>query len=724
MFSSLIGLRQRLRRTLAPTRRGELSDKNRLILEPRGKGMRQKFNLQTLLTTLLVFSPAILTGIFVLANAVNIPVWDDWERGVLLKHYYENPWGAEFFRHLTGAHIDHRMIVPRVLIILVNDLTGGNLLWEIALSYSIYVAGAVCLFFGLRKTFGPTPWMYATALAMNVVLFSPVQYQNFLWAVQIAMLLPFACLGFILWAYRADWPLWKKFVVVLVSAWVGTHSFGHGLVLWPIAFVMALLLKELGSLKTRVWFAGGVLAAGTATVLAYFFWNYENLSVHAYGQMPGETPPGLKNFADGEQPFRFVLAAMGNPIVRLFTHPIEYAPKAGRIVLVLFIGAIGGSLYLLRKNRDRAGFDNLLPWFGMAAYAVLVMCAMALGRGAHGWEKGILPRYAGPGVFLAGAITVLIAWLLLSWRERASNPPAREFRTRVALGLGVAWICLQIPVWSHGITKMNQWKLSRYQQRAAMLYINHFPLEKHGRHDHNAEFLIEQANFLNEKGLLDPPLLENADFGNFECDGTVLEYSRAEIIGAGITEHGLYLRGFATLRDPDRLADGILIAFREKEPGKIVCTDGWTLMEMAEMDSVFVDWNNSVDGVFSGGRNLGTRRQFAQWRDMVPLDSLPKDKTVQVTFWAMNAADMKLQRMKTVLEFNLAETPVGTVLYEINAEEEKRKLEKEAREAAEGKQVRQRIRRPESIEQTLFSDSTLSNRDGGNLLEMAVEPTP
>ena len=85
----------------------------------------ETLEMKTIAKVSLVFSPAIFVGFLVAFNSVNIPVWDDWERGVLLEKYYAK--SPEFFSYLGSAHIDHRMIVPRVLIVLINELTGGNL---------------------------------------------------------------------------------------------------------------------------------------------------------------------------------------------------------------------------------------------------------------------------------------------------------------------------------------------------------------------------------------------------------------------------------------------------------------------------------------------------------------------------------------------------------------------------------------------------------------------
>ncbi len=663
MFLPLTGLRERK----AQKAKTALSEKNRINFSMAS----QTSWIKSAVETLIVFLPAIIVGIVVLVNSVNIPVWDDWERGVMLQKYYEN--SPDFLAYMAGAHIDHRMIVPRVLMLVMNDVTSGNIWWEIVLSFTIYLAGAYCLFRVLKSTMGETRWMYFTALMFNIALFSPVQYQNFMWAVQLAMLLPFACLGFMLFSFRHEtWPVWKKFVVVFLSALVGTLSFGHGMVLWPVAFMLPLLSKSLGTLKVRLSFASGILIAAVTTLSLYFLWNFENVSVHAYGQMPGETPPGVKNFAAAPgEIFRFMLTTIGNPTARFFSDVIAFSPKMGRATLAILIISLGMIFYTLRKHRDRDSLDRLLPWMAMAGYGVVVTFAMALGRSSHGWEKGVHSRYAGPGVFICAALVVLVAWLLLQWREKAKSPEIREFRTRCAIVIAMLWVAFQVPTWLHSFDKIAQWKATRLQQKASLVYIKHFDPEVHRRHDYSLEFFVKQALYLDSKGLLNPPLIEEKGFGHFTPTDTILEYKRADLIVAGITAQGMYLKGFATVKGPDRMADGVLVTYRESG------SDQWHIVEMAEMRPLLHNTNNAVDGVFSGSTHLGLPHNSAQWREMVPIDELPADKDIEVVFWAMDAEKMRLQRFKESLKFNLAETPVGTILFEENEVKARRKAAKE-----------------------------------------------
>ena len=63
------------------------------------------------LLVLLVFSPAVVMGFAVAGSAVNVPMWDDWERGELWERYRA---GTLDFDYLDSPHIEHRILTGRL----------------------------------------------------------------------------------------------------------------------------------------------------------------------------------------------------------------------------------------------------------------------------------------------------------------------------------------------------------------------------------------------------------------------------------------------------------------------------------------------------------------------------------------------------------------------------------------------------------------------------------
>ena len=196
----------------------------------------------------LAFAPAFVVAWHVGENAVDIPVWDGWERGELLEKQHD---GELAFADLYAPHIEHRMVFPRLAMLALNALTGGDVRWEIAMTFLTVIASSLCFYYLLGKALPQGRWRYLAGLAINMVLFSPLQYQNFLWAAELAFMLPLACLAFCLAVSVSQLPTVAKFGLCVLAATVGMHSFAHGILIW-----VAVLLLEQGFasfLPSRRW---------------------------------------------------------------------------------------------------------------------------------------------------------------------------------------------------------------------------------------------------------------------------------------------------------------------------------------------------------------------------------------------------------------------------------------------------------------------------------------
>src|SRR4029078_10635136 len=93
---------------------------------------------------------------------------------------------------------------------------------------------------------------------------------------------------------------WWRFAVAVLLAEIATHSFAHGLAIWPVMLGVLLVNPALGTLRHRLWLTG--LGAGIAAVtIAFYFTDFINVSWHAYDLKPGDPAlsGGKSLFADG-----------------------------------------------------------------------------------------------------------------------------------------------------------------------------------------------------------------------------------------------------------------------------------------------------------------------------------------------------------------------------------------------------------------------------------------
>jgi hypothetical protein len=616
--------------------------------------------LRVLLLFLVAFSPAIVVGWQIRENAVNTPMWDDWERGVLLRHYYE---GTLDFQFLASPHIDHRILWPRLVILGLNELTGGDLRAEMAFTYVGHLLFALALFSLIYGALRPSKWVWGTVFLINLWLFHPMQYQNFLWGIQIAFMQPLMALGLCAWVMTRRFGIWLKFGLCTVFALLGTFSFSHGLFIWPVVFGLGLLLHDFApTLKKRWTFLAAWVATTAAVASFYLFWKYENTShpSHAYWTSAGDTPPALRLLDQSLERLgntgELFFTLIGNYYGRLtLISTNELAAWFGGVVFVLFLVACTLLLWNWRRTELR---DHLLPWAAMGGFAVVACLAMAIGRAWLGMKAGMIPRYGSISLLLTVAVIAMLAILLHRWRyQRGLSEPKSRGRSNLCAGLAVATAILQVPLWIYGVRQMENFKLARLQGRTSLLYINHFPADNLAHIDAVEGFARMQANYLNSHGLLDPPLFEQPDFGLYKLKGP-LSNSRAGFLSAQLDPDGhIEIQGFATLPGQGRIADGVLLALftgegdlEDKETNRD--PDNWQVLALGHMTCVPRTMPERMDYQFTNWSITYGKEIQASWIELLDPAVLPQtepDRPVTIHGWVLDSERMEARRINEPL---------------------------------------------------------------------------
>lgn len=512
------------------------------------------------LPALLAFTPALILAWLVARNASDVPVWDDWERSFLLEKY-EN--GTLTFNDLYAPHIDHRILFPRLITLTLNGITGGDLRWEIGVVFLCGLAAAIGVARLARDTIFKGKTVWGVVFLSNLIILSPIAWDNWLWAVQTAFLLPMACTVWALVAVVQPWAWWKRLLVSLTLAIVGTHSFGHGFAVWPAVFCLALLLRDFhGTLKQRISFLSIWGAAGAAIIACYLLVDFTNVShpSHSYGQGPGNAPPSVANYKTvGENlqhAGKFMLLLAGNGFSRVhMVDPQKLAPWIGAGWLTLFVLLGGWSLRNAWKKNP--SWDVALPWLALGCAALLGMAAVTVGRlNVAGFSRAASIRYVSISQYLAVAVLFL---LVLWWRQK-SNPSLDNWKSRFGPVLAGCFAGFMIPAWNFGGQMMELCSQARLQGKAALVFLHHWEPQHMWRLDDNAEFVRESSALLSKLGYLRVPLAKTLDLSQF----SPLHKDRSH--GQALVEEfykdsdqQFVATGYARL--PDRPADGVLFTW-------------------------------------------------------------------------------------------------------------------------------------------------------------------
>jgi hypothetical protein len=601
------------------------------------------------LLILLVLAPAIFTAHLVWTKAVDVGTWDMWEKAPLLQKWHD---GTLSWHDLYAAQIQHRIVVPRLLVIALTHLSGGDFRWEQYADYVLIAIGAMLVWLLLKRTLGDSPWRWPLMFAFNLLLFSPMHYQQLLWGSSMWSLIPMPCmLGAILALTPREGAggSWWRFAVAVLLAEIATHSFAHGLAIWPVIIGVLLVNPALGTLRHRLWLAG--LGAGIAAVtIAFYFTDFVNVAWHAYDLKPGDPAlsGGKSLFKDGKVyvAIRFFFGFLGTWFARtpFVDHPLEAAVVLGQITLLLF-----GSLAIITL-RNRL-WRSTLPWLALAAY-VLLVGLMVSKRGADiGEHRATTPRYLALSQHLLIAGMAMTATLGVVFRRaderwRASHPGDAGGSSGVARIVGVvlltAFCTAQVPVWQYGLHLAEVWHDARRQAQALLLFLPH--IKEQGRLISMETLDKESANWhcidavttLTNLNLLRTRPLETPELKWFKVDKS-LPPTKADVTEAKVLDDGtLVLHGHARF-NVGQPVDAVLIV----QNGRVISLGQPTPRHLLRLYGLDYEFSNAAE---------------VQVPEMYPWEARVKlpfqDATLEL--WALDVAQRRISRVPATIAIHSA----------------------------------------------------------------------
>lgn len=595
----------------------------------------------------LAWSPAVMTASMMHRYAVNIPVWDDLERAELLSRYES---GTLDWSYLLSAHIEHRIVLPRLIMLANAKWFGGDMTHEVAVNYLAILISAIGLAVLVWKTRPGRQSNWLLIFLINLCVFSLLQYQNLCWAIQTAFFLPLTFLVLTILILRSSLSLWTQFGLCLLCTLCATGSFSHGLALWGLVPVYFLLSAERWTVKQRL--AAVALWGGIALVVVFFYFHGLTSTSHpghCYLQKPGEAPPGLGSLLAGHvNPGKVIasfLFVLGGPYSRLMLiRPAMTAAGVGMVLLALFgILSLLGVFHCLRR-RSAADWKNLLPWLAIGGYAVGASLLVALGRSNESLGRTMSLRYITISLYLSVALIALCALVPL---HLCSERGRGRLLTAGSLFAGF-FIALQAWTWLFGAWALQQWNAARWQSLAGYVFRDFSKSEHSIRLDYSPDYAVEQLDRLVAMGHLQLPQPVSADsFGQFSIapetvgpiDGSVIRIFPAEE-GESKDDAGWRIDGFTDIRSYTRRPpDAVLFTAGEGDQRVIV---GFAepfptpVLHFIRLDFEFSDLH------------LPCRNDEDRWSGCIREARLPagSGNPVEITVWAVDLKHSTLYRQE------------------------------------------------------------------------------
>ena len=346
---------------------------------------------------LIYLLPFVVLLWFVATFSVNVPYWDEWE---LVDIFEKVSTGKASFGDFFAQHNEHRIVFPELIMVFFAFISKWNIGYEVYFSFFL----AIITFFALYKL---SSLKVENELSNSVVLtniltcfliFSLVQYENWLWGFQLAWLLINTCLAIavLLIALSNNSP--KRFYFAAIPCFIASFSLAHGLLTWLAVIPSIASLK--GSSRQRririlIWI---LLFAGTCAIYLIGY------------QKPTSHPSPFFFLRKPLVAGKYFFTLLGNPLVN---KPIA-TPIIGLIIFLIFCFL---TFLFIKKSQPKFLLDvEVVSWISIGSFALLFAAMTTVGRAGFGVEQAMSSsRYTTSSLLLI--ISIVHLWRLFSWNN-------------------------------------------------------------------------------------------------------------------------------------------------------------------------------------------------------------------------------------------------------------------------------------------------------------------
>lgn len=519
----------------------------------RKRESRRVARLCCLIVALLL--PVIYLVSLIARYGVNVPYADEFTLAPLLVKAHDH---TVTLTDLFRQHNEHRYFFTHLLFIAFAWLGRGDLRLEMFFSVFLTLLVSLSLWSLARRTVPRSGgYSFGVVFLFNLLLFSPVQAENWTWGFQFPLFFCnfLFCLGLIAAASRLH--IAAKFLVCLVIALVATFSFGGGVLLWALTFPIALLLHSEVSWKARSALAA-VWGAAALGALALYFYHYVK-------------PPHHPTLAASRNPLDYLLyvtAFLGAHLSRASRlEPILQAVAIGSCLLVLWSGAV---VYTIRHRHDGPLTKRMLPWLFLGAYAVLNALLAAAARIGYGVNQALDSRYTSFSLYLSVAVIALVAILKPEIQSRDTTKRFQSLIVRAETILLTAFAVCSLAAFSWGRTSMLESQRARLLGKGALLFGN--VMDSGEIYDRylmaNAVDARAYANMLDGIGLMRPSMISSAEISKLnQKRETALEAGYLDIVSQSGALCSIV--GWAVLPRTRTPADCVVLSYDDPARGPV-----------------------------------------------------------------------------------------------------------------------------------------------------------
>jgi hypothetical protein len=550
---------------------------------------------------LVAIVPACFICWMIFKYSVDLPFSDQWEYVPLfVKHAH----GELAFSDLFAQLYEYRQFFPNLIFVHVGAITRWDVRYEMfisfllacVISYNIYLLG--------KKTVqGADRPRWLAFILSNFIIFSPVQYENWLMGQQLIYFIPIFSLTTGLVVSYSNLRIGKKFILCACLSVLSTFSSANGLLCWLLLLPVLLSAEMAGNLRrAKYMIAAWVLCAASCTAL--YFYGFQRSS---YLTLPRESVT---------KALIYFTAFLGAPLTGNNRYLIPLAVLIGLILFSMFLAAW---FNYMKSQAEPALRLRLMGWLMLGTYSALTAVLVTFGRLSIGINQSLGSRYTTFSLYLIVALIQIIA-LMKGAPEKKQAKFARFLAPRPLSVAIAALIILHLLAALVTVRLTYMLRTSLLQAKACVILINLVgPKCLTQGLMVRPSSIPEYANALDELGYLRPSLIKSRDVTALAGGATPAPgYGSFDLLRQ---EQGvLFATGRAMLPYRREPADAVLLTYKNDQNQPM-------FFAMAEM-------NNKGDLM---RRMLNKGPDYApSWQLSFSLSDLPPGAT-EISAWAFDA---------------------------------------------------------------------------------------
>lgn len=488
---------------------------------------------------------------FIVKYGVDVPYNDQWE----YIGFFDNlSQGKLTFEELFRQHNEYRQLFPNLIFVGLGWFTHWNVRYEM---FVIFILACLVSFNVYRlasiTAIGESWQKWVMFFLANLFIFSPMQWENWLFGVQIEYFIPIACIssGLVISFTRLDARL--KLILCMLLAIISTYSSINGFLCWIVLYPVYYFSGANNNFFKK-WPAISAWLFATIFALFFYFYGY---------QKPEAQPSLLAAFNHPLDALYYFFGTIGNTIRVI--HSIDIIIVVGGVLIIVFLSQI---IYVGWNIKDQKLMRNSSVWIMLGLYSLLTAAMLTIGRSGYGILQSCASRYTSFTLYV-GVAVIFLASIIIHHHSRGTRI---SYIQKIGIAVLIAFLIFtKTNTYPVALKELKAYHASILHAKAGLLFINFFPHDQCENKIYPSNFaeLQRKANILDSWGYLRPALIKTNVLQDIEGEGSgIVDYGSFDFLFP-LGDNYYVASGYAVMPNTKRPADAILLTY-ENEKGQSI----------------------------------------------------------------------------------------------------------------------------------------------------------